>query len=80
MNVGTKKKTSVTLSPQTVRTLNRLAGKDGNRSAIIELAIRTLARVQKLQTENAKDRKILERESERLNDEALDVLGYQIDV
>jgi Arc/MetJ-type ribon-helix-helix transcriptional regulator len=80
MNVGTKKKTSVTLSPQTVRTLNRLAGKDGNRSAVIELAIRTLARVQKLQVENAKDRQILERESDRLNDEALDVLGYQVDL
>jgi Arc/MetJ-type ribon-helix-helix transcriptional regulator len=80
MNVGTKKKTSVTLSPQTVRTLNRLAGKDGNRSAVIELAIRTLARMQKLQVENAKDMQILERESDRLNDEALDVLGYQVDL
>jgi hypothetical protein len=33
-------------------------------------------RTQKLQAENAKDRKILEREFERLNHEALDVLGY----
>jgi predicted transcriptional regulator len=80
MNVGTKKKTSITLSPQTTRTLDRLAGKGGNRSAVIELAIRTLARVQKLQAEDAHDRRVLERESERLNDEALDVLSYQIDV
>jgi metal-responsive CopG/Arc/MetJ family transcriptional regulator len=77
---STKRKTSITLSADTAKTLDRLAGKGGNRSAVIERAIRTLWEMQQKAESEARDRQILESNIDRLNDEAEDVLTYQVDL
>ena len=77
---STKRKTSITLSAETAKTLDRLAGKGGNRSAVIDRAIRTLWELQSKAEREARDRQILETNIDRLNEEAEDVLSYQVDI
>lgn len=67
-------KTSITL-PQEL--LGRLDQIDKNRSALLERAARAyLARLDKEQLDR-RDLKIINRNADRLNREAEDVLGYQ---
>jgi metal-responsive CopG/Arc/MetJ family transcriptional regulator len=73
-------KTSVTLSEEIVRALDRAAGKGSNRSRLIEEAVRDyLARPGRAARE-ARDLEILNRSADTLNREAQDVLEYQADV
>jgi metal-responsive CopG/Arc/MetJ family transcriptional regulator len=77
---STKWKTSITLSRETAKTLDRLAGKGGNRSQVIERAIQALWELQSKAETDARDRRILEENADRLNEEAEDVLRYQVDL
>jgi len=73
-------KTSVTLSEETLRALEKAAVPNSNRSRLIEEAVRDyLARRQRAARE-ARDLVILNRSADRLNREARDVLEYQADV
>ncbi len=72
-----KVKTSVTLSQATIKKIDRLAGRSGNRSAVIERAVETLAAQEARRARDARDLEILNRQSDRLNAEAEDVLEYQ---
>jgi metal-responsive CopG/Arc/MetJ family transcriptional regulator len=67
-------KTSVTLPADLLATIDQVST---NRSAFVERAARAyLARLDKARRE-ARDIEIINRNAERLNAEALDVLGYQ---
>ena len=67
-------KTSITLPEDLLHRLDRI---DKNRSALLErAAIAWLAHLER-QMRDRKDIEIIERNADRLNREALDVLGYQ---
>ena len=74
-----KVKTSVTLSEDILRDLERVAGKGRSRSAIIESALRDYISKRAKKLRDAADLEILNKNFKRLNREASDVLTYQID-
>jgi metal-responsive CopG/Arc/MetJ family transcriptional regulator len=75
-----KIKTSVTLSGELLEELDRLGEEFQNRSEVIERALRLFLqqRLQKLREE--KDLRILNQKASDLNEEAEDVLSYQVDL
>ena len=75
-----KMKTSVTLPEDLLEDLNRLGDEFKNRSEVVEQALRLLLkqRTQKLREE--KDLKILNQRADDLNEEAEDVLSYQVEL
>jgi len=75
-----KVKTSITLSEDLVQRIDELSGQYGNRSALIERAIRDFLSVQQKRRRDFKDLEILNRRADALNEEAEDVLAYQVDV
>jgi len=75
-----KVKTSITLSEDLVRRIDEMSGKYGNRSALIERAIRDFLSAQAKRRRDSQDLEILNRRADALNEEAEDVLSYQVDV
>lgn len=75
-----KQKTSITLSPEALEAVDRIAGPDSNRSRVIERAVRELAARLRREEREAKDLEILNRIADRLNEEMEDVLAYQVDL
>ncbi len=75
-----KVKTSFTLSEDLLSQLEEVAREFTNRSDVIEQALRLFLkkRIQKIR--ESKDLKILNREAADLNDEAEDVLSYQVEL
>jgi metal-responsive CopG/Arc/MetJ family transcriptional regulator len=71
-------KTSVTLPEDLLRSLDRAAGGHSNRSRLIEEAIRALLDAKARAARDAKDIEVINRHADRLNDEAADVLEYQV--
>ena len=76
---GMRVKTSVTLSEESLRAIDQLAGRNGNRSQIIEQAVREYVEHRRRLRRDARDLEILNRAAQRLNREMEDVLGYQAD-
>jgi metal-responsive CopG/Arc/MetJ family transcriptional regulator len=74
-----KEKTSVTLSREVLSGIDRLAGRQHSRSAVIEHVLREYLRRRERADLNARDLKILNRAADRLNVEAEDALEYQAD-
>jgi metal-responsive CopG/Arc/MetJ family transcriptional regulator len=74
-----KTKTSVTLSEELLRTIDRLSGDSGNRSQFIEVALRFYIDQTIRKERNARDIELINLKADRLNEEALDVLAYQVD-
>jgi metal-responsive CopG/Arc/MetJ family transcriptional regulator len=72
-----KIKTSVTLSREVVALIDRHAAGETNRSAFIELAVRTYLQLLERRERDQRDLRALNRLSGRLNKEAEDVLSYQ---
>lgn len=72
-----KVKTSVTLSPETLREIDEVGGADANRSRVIELAVHELAERRRRERREARDREILDAAAGDLNREVEDVLHYQ---
>ena len=74
-----KRKTSITLSSALLEELDKVVGKEGNRSEVIEQAVgaylKQLARAER----DKRDLEILNRSAKRLNREAADVLLYQVE-
>ena len=58
--------------------VDRLSGDDKNRSEIIEAAIEAYVGQTSRQARNAQDLEILNERADDLNEEALDVLDYQV--
>jgi len=71
-----KIKISITLSEDLLDEVDRAAGAE-SRSAFIEAVLRGFLRRRALGQEQARDREILDRVAEALNEEAMDVLRYQ---
>ena len=72
-----KEKTSVTLSPEVLAGIDRLAGTKHSRSAVIERVLRKYLREQEKAAAEARDLAIFNDAANRLNQEAADVLDYQ---
>ncbi len=73
-----KVKTSITLSEDLLEAIDKRSGPFKNRSDFIEAAIRAYIAQMAREERNAKDLAILNRQADRLNQEAADVLAYQV--
>lgn len=71
-------KTSITLSESLINTLDKLSGSYKSRSEFIEIALWAFVKKLNRDRQNLKDLEILNRRSDYLNQEANDVLSYQI--
>lgn len=74
-----KTKTSITLSDDVLKAIDKLSGRSKNRSEFIEKAVRNYVAQMVRRGRNAKDLEIINQNANRLNEEALDVLAYQGD-
>ena len=74
-----KEKTSITLSRDVLKDIDRLAGSKYSRSAIIERAVRSYLKERERAFIYARDLEILNRAADRLNAEAEETLEYQAD-
>ena len=72
-----KEKTSVTLSPEVLAGIDRLAGTKHSRSAVIERVLRRYLREKAQAAAQARDLALLNDAADSLNEEAADVLDYQ---
>jgi metal-responsive CopG/Arc/MetJ family transcriptional regulator len=75
-----KVKTSITLSEDLVKAIDEYAKKYNNRSEFIEEAVRAFIRQLIHRQEDARDLEIINRRADYLNQEAIDVLTYQVDL
>ena len=73
-----KVKTSITLSEDLLEAIDQRSAQFKNRSDFIESAIRAYIAQMIRDEQNAKDLAILNLQAERLNQEAIDVLSYQV--
>ncbi len=77
--VGSMKiKTSITLAEDLLKVIDEQSGSHKSRSDFIEKALRAYVVQIKRDQQNAKDLEIINREADRLNQEAEDVLTYQV--
>jgi metal-responsive CopG/Arc/MetJ family transcriptional regulator len=75
-----KRKTSITLSEGVVKAVDRLTPKGGSRSETIERLLRESVLRQARRSRDLKDLEVINRHAEKLNEEAEDVLTYQVDL
>ncbi len=75
-----KVKTSITLSEDLLKSINEYAKEYNNRSEFIEEAVRVFIRQLIRRQQDAKDLGIINRLADHLNQEAMDVLTYQVDL
>lgn len=75
-----KVKTSITLSEDLIKKIDELSRQYGNRSALIEKAIRDFLTTEAKRRRDIQDMEILNRRSDEFNKEAEDVLSYQVDL
>jgi metal-responsive CopG/Arc/MetJ family transcriptional regulator len=75
-----KVKTSITLSEEVLREIDRISGESKNRSAFIEIALRDYLKKKAKKLRDDRDLEILNKNSKRLNREAEDVLSYQVEL
>ena len=79
-NGGMKLKTSVTLSEDIVKSIDRVSGKGESRSETIERLLRAGLTARARQAVDARDLALINRHADELNAEADDVLIYQGDM
>jgi metal-responsive CopG/Arc/MetJ family transcriptional regulator len=72
-----KEKTSVTLSPEILTGIDRLAGSKRSRSAFIEDVLRQYLRDREKASRSARELALLNKFAAEMNAEAEDVLRYQ---
>jgi len=75
-----KIKTSITLSEEIIKEIDKVSSQYGNRSLLIEQALRDFLATQAKRKRDLNDIEILNRRSDALNKEAKDVLSYQVPV
>jgi metal-responsive CopG/Arc/MetJ family transcriptional regulator len=73
-----KVKTSITLSEDLLDAIDKRSGDFKNRSDFIEAAIRAYIAKITRDEQDSRDLTIINREADRLNKEAADVLTYQV--
>ena len=74
-----KVKTSITLAASTLRAIDQIAGKEKNRSRVIERAVLDFVERHRRRVREARDLEILNRSADVLNREIEDILGYQVE-
>jgi metal-responsive CopG/Arc/MetJ family transcriptional regulator len=72
-----KEKTSITLSPDILAKVDRVAGSKLSRSAVIEQALRDYFEERGRQAVHARDLERINAAADRLNSEASEILEYQ---
>lgn len=75
-----KIKTSISLSRETVKAIDRLAGRSRSRSAVIEWAIQELLKRESRRLQDEREIALINEHADALNREALAALEDQIDV
>jgi hypothetical protein len=75
-----RSKTSITLSEETLRAIDRYAGKKSNRSRVIEEAVRYFLAGRARAARDARDLELIDRHAAALNQELADALDYQEDL
>jgi metal-responsive CopG/Arc/MetJ family transcriptional regulator len=75
-----KIKTSITLSGDLLKAIDEYAREYNNRSEFIEEAVRGFIRQLIRRQQDARDLDIINRRADYLNQEAMDVLSYQVDL
>ncbi len=75
-----KTKTSITLSSDLIAELDSLAKAAGSRSAVIETALRAYFAARKREKRDRQELETINANVGDLNREALDVLGYQVEL
>lgn len=73
-----KIKTSITISEELLKVIDQQSKKFKNRSEFIETALRTFITQMFRSEQNSKDLEIINRRAAELNQEAEDVLTYQV--
>jgi len=73
-----KIKTSITLSEDLVKAIDNLSRQSESRSEFIEMALWFFIKQMLQKNEELKDLEILNKQADYLNQEALDVLSYQV--
>jgi len=73
-----KVKTSITLAEDLLKAIDEQSGPHRSRSDFIEKALRAYIAQAVRDNQNARDLDIINREADRLNQEAKDVLTYQV--
>ena len=73
-----KVKTSITLSEDLLEAIDQRSAQFKNRSDFVEAAIRAFIAQMIRDEQNAKDLTIINQQADRLNQEAADVLAYQV--
>ena len=73
-----KIKTSITLSEEILKEVDKLSGRYGNRSILIEQAVREFLAAGAKRRRDLRDIEILNRRADALNKEAEDILSYQL--
>jgi metal-responsive CopG/Arc/MetJ family transcriptional regulator len=74
-----KRKTSITLSSAVLEAVDRMVSEGTSRSEVIERLLRAGISREARQARDLKDLEVINRNARRLNDEAEDVLGYQVE-
>ena len=74
-----KVKISITLQASLIQEIDALSSKYGNRSALIEKAVRNLIAAEAKRERDLSDLRILNNRADVLNAEAEDALGFQVD-
>lgn len=75
-----KVKTSITLSEDVLKALDKLFTEYQSRSEVIEVAVQFFINKKLAELREAKDLALINKNSTRLNQEAEDVLSYQVEV
>lgn len=75
-----KIKTSITISDALIKQADNYLGSSGSRSALIEQALREFLATKAQQVREAKDLEILNNRAKALDEEANDVLTYQVEL
>lgn len=73
-----KVKTSITLSEKLLKAIDQRSGQYKNRSAFIEAALWNFITQTIRNDQNARDLEIINKHADQLNQEAEDVLTYQV--
>lgn len=75
-----KIKTFITLPEYLLKAIDNLIDEYGNRSRVIEVALREFIVNKHRQTRHQKDLKLINGNTDSLNEEAVDTLSYQVKI
>jgi len=75
-----KRKTSITLSENLLKAVDKLRGDYGNRSQVIEEAVKEFVIHKTKAARDREDLELINKHADMLNEEAGDSLGYQVNI